>query len=143
MDGHRFDRITKALFVGVSRRKTVGVLAAGLTAIGAAALGWQDATARRLGVEFTGPTPADTDPTCKGKPAINDRACRAAGCTRDHDCGCATTVNGQKRCVNLGTARCPLRDQCDRNKHCARGRVCVRVGGCCGRDRYACLLLCG
>ena len=137
MDGQRFDRITRALFVGVSRRGAVGALAAGLTSVGGIALSWRGATAQ-IDAE-------ETDPVCDGRPAINNRNCRdqAFQCTRDDRCFCAKTVNDNKRCVKARSFRCPRRDECDQNRDCPNNNVCVRVSGCCGgRGRQKCLPLC-
>ena len=131
MEGQKFDRMAKALFLGMSRRGAVGVLATGATA-----MAWRRGAAQ-VGSE-------ETDPVCEGRSAINNRNCvqDAFQCTRDDRCFCAKTVNDQKRCVRARNLSCPRRDECDRNRDCANNEVCVRVGGCCGGGRQKCLKLC-
>jgi len=144
MDGHQFDRIAKSLFVAVSRRGTLGALA-GLAAVGGTALGWRGAGAQEEVSLGGGVVSEDNDPTCKGEKAINNKVCPSNQCTRDRECFCTKTVNDQKRCVryNNQVLRCPTRDECDRNKDCRQGQVCVKVGGCCGNPtRHKCVALC-
>jgi hypothetical protein len=145
MDGKQFDLITKSLYVGISRRGSLGVLAAGLASVVGTALGWRGAGAQEA-LEFTGPFVAaeDNDPTCRDKPSINNRRCPRSNCTRDPGCFCAKDTNNDKRCVKIRrNTRCPRRDQCDRNKDCLRGQACIKIGGCCrGRRRNLCLPLC-
>lgn len=137
MDGKQFDRIAKAHFLSISRRGTLGALAVGAVTAGKAALGWRGVAAQ---VETE-----ENDPTCDGKPAINNRNCvnDAGRCTRDSRCRCAKTVNAEKRCVIASNFTCPRRDQCDRNKDCGRDEVCVRVAGCGCAGRQKCMKLCG
>jgi hypothetical protein len=74
---------------------------------------------------------------CEGKPAISNKACPSSRCgDPSSSCFCAKTVSGAKKCVNLENAQCPPQDQCDRNRDCATGEVCIQVGGCeCGHPR--------
>ena len=73
---------------------------------------------------------------CAHRPAISNKACPASQCGGDPNCFCAKTVSGAKTCVNLENAECPARDECDRNRDCARGEVCIQVGACeCGHPR--------
>jgi hypothetical protein len=136
MDGRRFDRMTRALFLDVSRRGAVGALVAGVTAAGATMLAWRGGAAQV--------DPEATDPVCEGRSAINNRNCvnQAFQCTRDRRCFCAKTVNDNKRCVRARNFSCPRRDECDRNRDCPANNVCVRVGGCCRGGRQKCLRLC-
>ena len=146
MDGQRFDRLAKALAAAVSRRGSLRVLAAGLASVGGAALGWRGAAAQRE-VPLGGRVgPADTDPTCERKAAISNDLCAINHCTPDPECYCTKTVYNKKRCVryNGQVLRCPLQDECDRNKDCRKGQVCVQVGGCCRHPaRHRCVALCG
>ena len=81
--------------------------------------------------------------TCAGRPAINNKKCPSTNCGGNQNCFCATTVSGQKRCVNLRNAVCPTRDECDSNRDCPSGNVCLKVGGCCGNPgRNDCRPLC-
>lgn len=78
------------------------------------------------------------------EPGVSNRQCRPNQCGGRVNCFCAETVNGTKRCVDLRNARCPERDECDRNRGCAQGEVCIKVGGCCGRPRRnLCVSPCG
>ena len=146
MDAERFDRIAKSLASGASRRRVVRGLAAGLVSLGGAALGpWRAGAQGAPGLpDGSGPSTQASDPTCRGERGISNETCVANRCTTNRFCFCAETVNGEKRCVNLREEKCPLRDQCDRNRDCRGGEVCVRIGGCCGfRGRNACVRLCG
>ena len=103
----------------------------GLAALGSVALGRK-------------PVLAATDRSCKGKRSINnDRCPEDAQCTSNPDCFCATTVNEDKRCVDFTGEVCPTSDECDSGKDCRRGEVCIKVGGCCGRNRNLCVRRCG
>ena len=143
MDAERFDRITKALAAGASRRRLVGGLAA-LGLGGALAPERAGAQETPLLLDRSGPITQASDPRCKGERALNNVICTANTCARNPDCFCAETVNGEKKCVKIReTQRCPRRDQCDRNRDCGEGEACVKVGGCCGRsERNLCLPLC-
>ena len=139
MDDQRFDRLARSLALGLSRRQVARGLAGGL-----AALGWGRAVAQPEG----DPNQEDTDPSCRGKPAINNNRCPRdrARCTRNANCFCAETVVGAKRCVRIRDfpPDCPERDRCDRNTDCGAGAVCIKLGGCpnCTRRRNRCLELC-
>jgi hypothetical protein len=136
MDGRRFDLLTRALVRKHPRRAIAGLL-------GSAALGWRNAAARRE-LAFTGPVIEGTDPSCRGKPAIGHKRCPIGQCSRDPDCLCARTVNGQQRCVFLPTrTQCPGRDECRRNKDCPPLAVCIRIGACCAGASHFCRPLCG
>ncbi len=77
-----------------------------------------------------------TQQTCEGRPAINNQQCPITPCGGRSNCFCAETVSGAKRCVNFRNVACPKRDQCDRNRDCASGEVCIKIGGCeCGHPR--------
>jgi hypothetical protein len=69
---------------------------------------------------------------CTGKPSIDNRRCPRTRCGLNSRCRCATTVRGNKTCVNFRNKVCPRRDECDSTRDCVRGEVCVNVGGCCG-----------
>jgi hypothetical protein len=74
--------------------------------------------------------------TCEGRPAINNRQCPITSCGGRSNCFCAETVSGVKTCVNFRNVVCPRRDECDRNRDCASGEVCIKIGGCeCGHPR--------
>src|SRR5215218_7173201 len=50
---------------------------------------------------------------------------------------------GDKKCVDLRTAHCPTVDECDGDRDCPAGAVCVKVGACCGNTRRnACFRQC-
>jgi hypothetical protein len=81
---------------------------------------------------------------CEHGAAINNKTCPGHKCGRRRGCFCATTVGGDKKCVNLRNAQCPEQDECDSNMDCPRGSVCLKVGGCCGHPaRNDCRPLCG
>jgi hypothetical protein len=91
---------------------------------------------------FPKPAAAVSDQACRRKPAINNKRCPTKRCGGNSNCNCAQTVNRDKRCVNVN-AQCPTQDECDSNRDCPRGEVCVKVGGCCTNpDLNACLRLC-
>jgi hypothetical protein len=80
---------------------------------------------------------------CANKKAINNRNCPRSTCGLNNRCRCATTVRDIKTCVNFRNASCPTRNQCNSTRDCARGRVCVKVGGCCGhKNRHLCAPKC-
>jgi hypothetical protein len=80
---------------------------------------------------------------CSGKSAIDNTNCPRSKCGLNNNCRCATTVRGVKTCVNFRNSVCPTRNQCRRTSDCARGRVCVTVGGCCGhKNRHLCARKC-
>ena len=144
MDGERFDRIAKSLAASASRRRLVGGLAA-LMAVGRGTLGPEDAGAQDVpGLpDGSGPTTQATDPRCKGEKAINNKICPGNRCTSKPGCFCNEDVRGNNRCANLNNARCPTRDECDRNRDCPEGEACFKVGGCCGHRRLnGCAPLC-
>ena len=141
MDAPRFDRLAKALATGASRRQAVRGLTAGLAALGGAALGWERAGAQGIADGFTGPTLQVSDRSCRGERAFNNRVCPQNRCGDNRFCVCGKTEGGDKRCVNVNR-RCPRQDECDGDRACARGEVCVKAGGCCGRNRNACVRLC-
>jgi hypothetical protein len=139
-----FDEVAKGLAAGtISRRRALKLTGSALLGGGLLALFPGVAGAQSNIVDETDPTLAASDPGCRGEPAINNRRCPANNCGGDRRCFCNETVSGEKRCVNVRDARCPNRDQCDRDRDCGRGEVCVKVGGCCGnRRRNACVPLC-
>ena len=87
---------------------------------------------------------AATDRACKNQPALSNKQCLYVSCSATNDdCQCTKTVNGDNRCVNLGSSECPTTDECDRNRHCRGGEVCAKVGGCCeGVRNNLCAPLC-
>jgi hypothetical protein len=141
MDAERFDQIAKTFAARFSRRRLV----CGLAALGLSSglLGPSRVGARRApgGSDGSGATIEGTDPTCRGKPAITNRACPASSCSTVNSCFCAESVSGRKKCVSL--IACPTVDQCDRSRDCDPGHVCIKFGGCCGGSRQnACVLNC-
>jgi hypothetical protein len=80
---------------------------------------------------------------CANKSAINNTKCPRSRCGLSDRCRCATTVKGKKTCVNFRTGSCPTRNECNRTSDCVRGRVCVKVAGCCGhKNRHRCATKC-
>ena len=135
-----FDEVAKGLADGtISRRHALkltgsALLGGGLLALFPGVAGAQSNIVDD--VDETDPTLAASDPGCRGEPAINNRRCPLTSCGGRSNCFCATTVGGDKRCVNFRNAVCPTRDECDRNRDCASGEVCIEIGGCeCGRPR--------
>src|SRR5215213_10849719 len=117
------DEVAKGLAAGtISRRRVLKLTGSALLGGGLLAL-------------FPGVAGADSDPECQGEPAINNVSCPENVCSENPNCVCARTVGGDKKCVDLGLANCPASDECDRNRDCASGEVCIRVGGCCGHAR--------
>jgi hypothetical protein len=68
---------------------------------------------------------------CAGQMAVNNKTCGGAPCGGNPQCVCARTVSGEKRCANFFNVFCPKRDECDNNRDCAGGEICIQVGGCC------------
>jgi hypothetical protein len=69
---------------------------------------------------------------CEDRAAINNWRCPGSRCGKCPDCLCARTVSGRKRCLDFTEGICPATDECDRNRDCPIGEVCVQVAGCCG-----------
>jgi hypothetical protein len=77
-----------------------------------------------------------TDQSCVGKAAISNTICpRFRQCRGRAFCTCARTVGGDKKCIDLGSAHCPNVDECDGDRDCPSGAVCVKVGACCDNVR--------
>jgi hypothetical protein len=143
MEGERFDLITKALAARVSRRASVGLVSGVALAVASGRFAAR-AAAAQAPFAFSGPATESTDPSCKGRAAISGERCPLSQCSRDPDCLCAETVNGQNRCVRIReNTTCPARDECRRNRQCAKGAVCIRVGACCQGVRRMCRPVCG
>lgn len=87
------------------------------------------------------PHRAETQELCENKPAISNNRCPIdrAGCGACPGCLCASTVSGNRRCLNFVNVDCPTTDECDTNRDCPGDQVCARVGGCCeGSRRNVC-----
>ena len=137
MEEQFFDEMTKSLAVEMpSRRRALKLLAAGALA---ALAGWGMGVKEAEGVEVL-----RTARTCADKPAISNRRCpRFVQCGGKEFCTCARTVDGDKKCIDLRSAHCPTIDECDSDRDCGSGRVCVETGGCCGNERRnACFRRC-
>ena len=141
MDAQRFDRITRMFAARASRRGLMRGLAA--LSVGGM-LGPSRGAARRAEAvsDRSGPSIERTDAICKGKPAMSNQLCPFTACGTGTDCECVVSVNGDKKCVVTGGVDCPSEDECDRNRDCAAGEVCSRVGGCCGGRKNQCLSRC-
>jgi hypothetical protein len=136
--GQLFDEMTRALAVEMpSRRRALKLLAGG--ALAALAAGWGIGVKESDAVEV-----ARDNQTCADKPAISNRRCpRVVQCGGEEFCTCARTVDGDKKCIGLRSAHCPNVDECDSDRDCGSGRVCVQVGACCGHERRnACFRRC-
>lgn len=86
-----------------------------------------------------------TDRSCRGKTAISNNVCprRINRCRGRRFCTCARTVGGDKKCIDLRSFHCPTVDECDGDRDCGAGAVCVKVGACCGnKRRNACFRQC-
>ena len=130
MEEQCFDDLARCLDDGtVSRRRALKLLAGG--ALAALAAGWGIGVKEADAVEV-----AADNLTCADKPAISNRSCpRFHRCGGKNFCTCARTVDGDKKCIDLRTAHCPTIDECDSDRDCGSGRVCVQVGACCGNER--------
>ena len=143
---HSLDALTKALASRtLSRGRALKLAGAALLGnTGLLALFPRAAWAQTVGNGIEGPTIQASDPGCQGEPAIDNRRCPGNTCWGRSDCLCTTTVDGDKKCVELLFESCPNRDQCDSNRDCPQGELCVKVGGCCGnRRRNLCAFPCG
>ena len=144
MDAQRFDRIAKSFAARASRRRLLRGLAA--LGLGSGVLGPSGVGARRApgGADGSGATIEATDPTCKGQPAFSNKVCSFNPCGGGGTCNCAESVSGSKKCVILGGFVCPPVDECDRNRDCGPGQVCIKVGACCNGSRNnLCVAACG
>ena len=80
---------------------------------------------------------------CANKKAINNNRCPNSKCGLNNNCRCATTVRDIKTCVTFSNESCPRRNKCNRTSDCVPGKVCVKVGGCCGhKGRHLCAKKC-
>ena len=133
---HFFDELTRTLTFGPpSRRQALRLLAGGALA---AVFGWGAGAGEAGAVEAT-----RTDQSCVGEPAISNTVCPRFRSCRRRFCSCARTVGGDKKCVDLRSAHCPTVDECDGDRDCPSGAVCVKVGACCGNTRRnACFRQC-
>jgi hypothetical protein len=129
-----FDEAAKGLAAStISRRRALKLAGSALLSGGLLAL-FPGVASAQVSVQRRG---------CARKRTINNMRCPSTTCGGNINCNCATTVSGEKRCVNLRNAVCPSQDECDRDRDCARGEVCLRVGGCCGHPaRNDCRPLC-
>jgi hypothetical protein len=141
MDGARFDKLTRALFAGpLTRRKVLRRLTGGSLAIGLGAHTVSDATARQVGTEAF-------DLECR-QPGIRFLCTGEGPATRCGDnCLCAARrETGEEHvCIVPPADNCPRRRQsCLRDRECARGEVCIRVGSCCPNhpERGKCVRKC-
>jgi hypothetical protein len=146
MDERRFDAMTRGIARGVARRRLLHWMGGGVIgALAAARIGMRPAAAKPDS-RCPASVPRETtvsNSTCPftAEPPIPHFSCDAA----DPGCFCVLDVNGDRRCVSPVEfpAVCPKRDRCDRNSDCPTGKVCAKVGGCCGhKKRNACLTLC-
>jgi len=132
-----FDDLTRALTVEPpSRRQALRLLAGGtLVAVFGLGVGARQAAAIEV---------RRTDQSCAGKPAISNRVCpRFRKCRGKAFCTCARTVGGDKKCIDLRSAHCPTVDECDGDRDCPSGAVCVKTGACCRNTRRnACFRQC-
>ncbi len=140
-----FDEVAKGIASGtISRRRVLKLTGTALLGSGLLAMFPGVAGAQSIVPDDEVSVEGHRNPGCQGEAAINNRKCPNNRCGRGHSCFCAQTVSGEKRCVNLKNAVCPNRDECDRDRDCPRGEVCIKVGGCCGRPRRNdCRPLCG
>jgi hypothetical protein len=120
-----FDEVAKGLAAGtISRRRALKLTGSAL--LGGALLAlFPGVVGAQVSVESA----------CEGRRAFGNRSCNASSCGGNRNCFCARAVSGTKTCVNLRDFRCPKRDQCDRNRDCASGEACIRVGCICGNPR--------
>jgi hypothetical protein len=119
-----------------SRRRALELLAGGALA---ALFGWGIGFKEAEAVEAS-----RTEKSCADKRAISNKTCpRPRKCGGRFNCTCARTVGGDKKCIDLRSAHCPTVDECDGNRDCPSGAVCVKVGACCGNERRnACFRQC-
>jgi hypothetical protein len=134
--GHFFDEFTQTFTFGPpSRRQALRLLAGGaLAAVFGPAVALEEAGAVEV---------MRTDKSCAGTPAISNTVCPRPRACRRRFCACARNVGGDKKCIDLRTAHCPTVDECDGDRDCPSGAVCVKVGACCGnKRRQACFRQC-
>lgn len=129
MDGQRFDDLTKTLVERPSRRGVLRGLAAG-----AVAAVFGGTAARRAAAQVD---PARTQLVCANQTTLcNRRGDTATRCGGRQACSCALLANGDRRCV-FNSRGCPKRTECDNNRDCDAGEVCISVAGCCRSDTGA------
>ena len=113
------DEVAKGLAGGtISRRRALKMTGAAL--LGAALVPFSSA-------------PAEAAGRCSNRPALSNRRCPERSICRQGPnqlCACARTVGGDKRCVDLIEADCAS-EQCEHNRDCAAGEVCIKLGACC------------
>jgi len=136
VDDKNFDRLTRAMGSGGTRRRLLGWIAAGgaAAAVGGAAV--EESAARNKNF-------------CKGKPNacklpeedIEDSLCGKV--TNKQECVCIPNAEGNKKCANIIDAECPVEDECDSSKDCRKDEVCLDVTDCCeGSPKSLCAPLC-
>ena len=114
MDGQRFDRLTKSLATGASRRSVLkGLLGLGGAAAVATVLP-DDTDARRSSITITPPPPTTTPAPCR--PGFEPCTTNVTGC-------CA--VCGGSTPVTCGLECCASADQCCDGECCAAGSACL------------------
>ena len=137
-EGQFFDELSRGLATGgISRRRALKL--AGAAILGSTGLlslfpGVAGAQSSVYGRTVTSQQIGEGG-CAEDEPAISNRRCEPSPCGGNQSCFCAETVSGNRRCVNLRRAVCPRRDECDSNRDCPRGEVCIKVGGCCGNPR--------
>ena len=124
-EGQLFDELSQGLASGaISRRRALKL--AGAALLGSTGLLSLLARTAGAGVPISGGCGED-------EPRITDRVCPSNRCNTAGTCLCVETVRGTNRCVDATFPRswCPEQDQCDRNRDCHRGQICIKTGGCC------------
>ena len=139
MDDDRFDRIARALAVAPSRRGVARLLAGTVLLAGTGLISRisRPAAAQSLGT---------ADAQCEAGPVLSDRRCPFNQCRGRFDCLCAKTTGGERRCVELIFEKTFCgRNECDSNRDCPQGELCIEIGGCCAGSRRVniCVSPCG
>jgi hypothetical protein len=125
-DEYSFDELARGLATGtISRGRALKMMGAAILGGGVLTLLPGVAQGQDVGVEGGG--------CADNEKAINNKRCPTNSCGRgEAGCRCATSVNGNKRCVKFNRDDCTGRRRCNSNSDCDNNEACVKVGGCCG-----------
>lgn len=137
MDGSRFDKWTKKVATGPSRRRVIAGLAGGALAALGLGIGDQSVEAART----PRPPRRITSRANNGCPV--DSGCFGRPCGNGKDCFCGTTVEDKAACFSLERASCS-NQQCESSSECGSGAACIRPAECCDFELFGvCIPLCG